>query len=268
MANASRKGEQPDSVTSSLRSTRRIQVPNTMRIGSITRATAKVTPKGIGKRETESQPRSEITASADSIIFRTTLIYPNRFATKHVRGDFPGMSLPITDTFLPTLCPRSTTHVGKLCSPRKRLDPRSLESRWSCDGSYGIDCHVVQMVREKGKLVPENTRHVACNNYDIPYRSLIPADIKNLLVPVCCSASHVAYCSLRMEPVFMMLGHAAGDAAHLAILKRPRFKLSVRLNCVSYSHANTRSSMRATNLRSGSLGLLKIQPAMRKWCSS
>ena len=35
--------------------------------------------------------------------------------------------------------------------------------------------------------------------------------------PVCCSATHVAYCSLRMEPVYMMLGHASGDAAHLAL---------------------------------------------------
>jgi hypothetical protein len=95
------------------------------------------------------------------------------------------------------------------------------QDRWKADGiatgSYGIDCHVVQMLREKGHLVPEHTRHVANNNYDIPYRSLVPPDVENLLVPVCCSATHVAYCSLRMEPVYMMLGHAAGAAAHLAL---------------------------------------------------
>jgi len=95
------------------------------------------------------------------------------------------------------------------------------QDRWKADavatGSYGVDCHVVQEVREEGRLVPEHTRHVACNNYDIPYRSLVPPDVENLLVPVCCSATHVAYCSLRMEPVYMMLGHAAGDAAHLAL---------------------------------------------------
>ena len=95
------------------------------------------------------------------------------------------------------------------------------QDRWKFDGiatgSYGIDCHTVQFVREGDRLVPEHTRHVACNNYDIPYRSLIPPDVANLLVPVCCSATHIAYCSLRMEPVYMMLGHAAGDAAHLAL---------------------------------------------------
>jgi len=95
------------------------------------------------------------------------------------------------------------------------------QDRWKPDGiatgSYGIDSHVLQLLREDGRLVPEHTRHVACNNYDIPYRSLVPPDVENLLVPVCVSATHVAYCSLRMEPVYMMLGQAAGNAAHLAI---------------------------------------------------
>ncbi len=95
------------------------------------------------------------------------------------------------------------------------------QDRWKPDGiatgSYGIDCHTIQLLREDGRLVPEHTRHVANNNYDIPYRSIIPPDVSNLLVPVCCSTTHVAYCSLRMEPVFMMLGQAAGSAAHLAL---------------------------------------------------
>jgi len=86
-----------------------------------------------------------------------------------------------------------------------------------CAGSYGVDCHWVQQILEDGKLVTEQTRHVALNPYDIPYASLTPIEPVNLLVPVCLSATHVAYCSLRMEPVYMMLGHAAGDAAHLAI---------------------------------------------------
>ena len=95
------------------------------------------------------------------------------------------------------------------------------QDRWKPDGvatgGYGVDCHVVQHVLHEGREVVEHTRHVACNNYDIPYATLTPFEPANLLVPVCCSASHVAYCSLRMEPVYMMLGHAAGDAAHLAI---------------------------------------------------
>jgi hypothetical protein len=51
--------------------------------------------------------------------------------------------------------------------------------------------------------------------YPIPYRSLTPRreDAENLLVPLCLSASHVAFGSMRMEPTLMLLGHAAGVAA-------------------------------------------------------
>ena len=55
--------------------------------------------------------------------------------------------------------------------------------------------------------------------YPIAYRSLVPreAECANLLVPVCLSASHIAYGSIRMEPVFMVLGQSAATAACQAI---------------------------------------------------
>jgi hypothetical protein len=54
--------------------------------------------------------------------------------------------------------------------------------------------------------------------YQIPYISLTPdrRQCTNLLVPVCLSATHAAWLSIRMEPVFMMLGHSAGVAAATA----------------------------------------------------
>lgn len=88
-------------------------------------------------------------------------------------------------------------------------------------GSFVIDCHIVQrIVGEDGTVRDEGSFPDApALPYQIPYRSLTPkqGECENLLVPVCLSASHIAYCSLRMEPVYMALGHASGLAAVMAI---------------------------------------------------
>lgn len=52
--------------------------------------------------------------------------------------------------------------------------------------------------------------------YQVPYGTLVPKDVKNLLVPVAASSSHVGFCALRLEPIWMALGQAAGHAAHAA----------------------------------------------------
>ena len=53
----------------------------------------------------------------------------------------------------------------------------------------------------------------------IPYGTIVPKGISNLLVPVAVSASHVGYSALRLEPTWTALGHAAGLAAHLALAR-------------------------------------------------
>jgi len=89
-------------------------------------------------------------------------------------------------------------------------------------GSYNSDSHNVQrIVNAAGFVRNEGDMQVAVKPYQIPYRVLLPrrAEASNLLVPVCFSASHVAYSTLRMEPQYMIMGHAAGVAAAMAIRK-------------------------------------------------
>ena len=87
-------------------------------------------------------------------------------------------------------------------------------------GSYNSDSHNVQRyVTEEGHAQNEGNMEVPVTPYQIPYRLLLPkkSEITNLLVTVCFSASHVTYSTLRMEPVYMTIGQAAGVAAKLAI---------------------------------------------------
>ena len=88
-------------------------------------------------------------------------------------------------------------------------------------GSYTLDSHNAQRYIETGGYV-QNEGDVgvqAPKPYSISYKAIIPkeAECKNLLVPVCISSSHIAYGSIRMEPVFMILGESAATAAALAI---------------------------------------------------
>lgn len=87
-------------------------------------------------------------------------------------------------------------------------------------GSYNSDSHNIQRVpTPQGFVRNEGDMQVPVTPYQIPYRVMLPkrAEAQNLLVPVCFSASHVAYSTLRMEPQYMILGQAAGVAAKLAI---------------------------------------------------
>jgi hypothetical protein len=88
-------------------------------------------------------------------------------------------------------------------------------------GSYNSDSHNVQRrPTADGALVEnEGDMQVPVTPYQIPYRVMLPkrAQATNLLVPVCFSATHVAYSTLRMEPQYMIIGHAAGVAARMAI---------------------------------------------------
>ncbi len=99
---------------------------------------------------------------------------------------------------------------------KKRPTPDSVGM-----GSYTMDSHNVQRyVTPEGYVQNEGDIGVSTRGpYQIAYGSLVPkkTDCGNLLVPVCVSSSHIAFGSIRMEPVFMILGHSAATAAGIAI---------------------------------------------------
>jgi hypothetical protein len=108
---------------------------------------------------------------------------------------------------------------------------KDMEGRTDVDdavglASYGVDEWPYAMVVVDGKIalsggyysmlyLEEAHRGI----YKIPYRAIVPheRECENLLVPVCLSASHIAMTSIRMEPVWMILGESAGVAAAMAV---------------------------------------------------
>ena len=93
--------------------------------------------------------------------------------------------------------------------------------------AYGVDDWPYAVVVEDGKVAVQGGAFSIVyiddgkynGSYKIPYEAIVPrkGECDNLLVPVCVSASHIAFTSLRMEPVWMNLGESAGVAAALAV---------------------------------------------------
>lgn len=87
-------------------------------------------------------------------------------------------------------------------------------------GAYNMDSHNVQRyITKEGFVRNEGDIQIGTRPYPISYRSITPKaeECTNLLVPVCLSATHIAYGSIRMEPVFMVMGQSAATAAVIAI---------------------------------------------------
>lgn len=98
--------------------------------------------------------------------------------------------------------------------------------------AYTMDSHNCQRVARAGRVENEGDVQVGgFPPYPIAYRALVPraSECGNLLVPVCLSASHIAYGSIRMEPVFMVLGQSAATAAVQAMeTRKPVQKIDLK----------------------------------------
>lgn len=100
-------------------------------------------------------------------------------------------------------------------SGRTKIHPDSVAT-----GEFPIDSFPVSKEPSKGNEVLEGyvgVLHEATNPYQIPFRALLPASIDRMIVPVAASATHIAFSTLRMEPLWMALGQVAGIAAGLSL---------------------------------------------------
>jgi hypothetical protein len=111
--------------------------------------------------------------------------------------------------------------VGKFVMTENELTKRRPTPEPVGMGSYGIDSHNIQRyITPEGYVQNEGDIGTSTNGpYQISYGSIVPksGQAPNLLVPVAMSSSHIAYGSIRMEPVFMILGQSAATAAVMAI---------------------------------------------------
>ena len=113
--------------------------------------------------------------------------------------------------------------VGEYVATQADCDNKVIAPEGIAYAAYTMDSHNTQriVIEKNGKKMVKNEGDVEIGGgmpYPISYRSLTPKreECTNLLVPICCSASHIAYGSIRMEPVFMCMGQAAGMAVALA----------------------------------------------------
>jgi hypothetical protein len=110
--------------------------------------------------------------------------------------------------------------LGELIMTEHHCMSREIVTDGIALGSYNMDSHNCDRHVINGMVKNDGDVQVRIPGpYPIAYPSILPGkeECTNLLVPVCLSASHIAYGSIRMEPVFMMLGESAGRAAAEAL---------------------------------------------------
>lgn len=110
--------------------------------------------------------------------------------------------------------------IGELVMTQKHCEREEVVEDYVGMAAYGMDSHNCQRIVVNGMVKNEgDVQKPVAGPYPISYRAITPKaeECKNLLVPVCVSASHIAFGSIRMEPVFMVLGQSAATAAVFAI---------------------------------------------------
>jgi hypothetical protein len=144
----------------------------------------------------------------------------------HLRAEmkqygYPKDEYPENEHFSPQLYIRESRRmIGQYVMTQANCQGKTSVTDPIGLAAYTMDSHNCQRIVVNGMVKNEGDVQVGgFPPYPISYRAILPksTECQNLTVPVCLSASHIAYGSIRMEPVFMVLGQSAAMAAALAI---------------------------------------------------
>ncbi len=150
---------------------------------------------------------------------------PEELRNEVSRWGLPKDEYPECGHWTPQLYVREARRmVAEYVATQADCEGRGTVNDGIAHAAYNMDSHNCERIITpygKGKWMVENEGDVEIPGgipYPISYRSITPVreECTNLVVSVCCSATHIAYGSIRMEPVFMCLGQAAGIAVGLA----------------------------------------------------
>ena len=146
---------------------------------------------------------------------------PLHLRNEMMKWGYPADEFQDNNHFSPQLYVREARRmVGSYVMTQHNCEGREVVPDGVGMAAYTMDSHNCNRIVVNGMVKNEGDVQVGgFGPYPISYRSIIPQrnECANLLVPVCLSASHIAYGSIRMEPVFMVLAQSAAVAASLAI---------------------------------------------------
>jgi hypothetical protein len=148
---------------------------------------------------------------------------PDHLRKEMKKWGYPKDEYQTSNNFTPQLYVREARRmVSDVVMTEKHCVGEEVVEDGIALAAYTMDSHNTQRIVVNGMTKNEGDVQVGLGGlppYPISYRSIIPkqSECSNLLVPVCLSASHIAFGSIRMEPVFMVLGQSAGVAAAMAV---------------------------------------------------
>lgn len=146
---------------------------------------------------------------------------PEELRKQMIQWGYPRDEYINTENFSPQLYIREARRmIGEYVMTEHNCTGKEIVSDPVGMAAYTMDSHNNQRIVVNGMVKNEGNVEIGgFPPYPISYRSITPkrSECKNLLVPVCLSATHIAYGSIRMEPVFMVLAQSSAVAASEAI---------------------------------------------------